>query len=255
AIASGYGSVWVTNVTDNALSRIDPRSGHVLATIALGCAPAGLAASERGIWVAGTDPGRLMLVDPRTNSVSRVVPMGSSPAAVAIGAGSVWIADSTGAVARFDPVTGHVQKSRVGGSPTGIVYADGAIWVANGQGGSVLRIDPRTGSVRSIATGNEPTALVAAGGDVLATMLPSPASHRGGTLTLIASLSPHDQNTDPAVAYTIPVWQMLSVTNDGLVGYRRGRRPPRPPPPPAPLPAPPPFRILRGRSPHRPATA
>jgi len=226
AIASGYGSVWVTNVTDNALSRIDPRSGHVLATIALGGAPAGLAASERGIWVAGTDPGRLMLVDPRTNSVSRVVPMGSSPAAVAIGAGSVWIADSTGTVARFDPVTGHVQKSRVGGSPTGIVYADGAIWVANGQGGSVLRIDPRTGSVRSIATGNEPTALVAAGGDVLATMLPSPASHRGGTLTLIASLSPHDQNTDPAVAYTIPVWQMLSVTNDGLVGYRRVGGPP-----------------------------
>ncbi len=52
-------------------------------------------------------------------------------------------------------------------------------------------------------------------------MLPSLASHRGGTLTLIAQLSPHDQATDPASAYTIPMWQMLSVTNDGLVGYRR----------------------------------
>src|SRR5262249_58175896 len=96
------------------------------------------------------------------------------------------------------------------------------------------RSERRRGWVRVIGSGNEPTALVAAGGDVLATMLPSPASHRGGTLTLIASLSPHDQNTDPAVAYTIPVWQMLSVTNDGLVGYRRGRGPPPPPPPPAP---------------------
>jgi YVTN family beta-propeller protein len=221
AIASGYGSIWVTNVTDNALSKIDPGSGHVLATIPLGGAPAGVAAGEGGIWVTGADPGRLMLVDPRSNRVSRVVPVGSSPAAVAIGAGSVWIADSTGTAARFDPLTGHVQKFGIGGSPAGITYADGAVWVANGPGGSLLRIDPRTRSVRSIHTGNEPTAVAAAGTDVLTTVLPSPASHRGGTLTLIASLLPHDQDTDPAVAYTIPMWQMLSVTNDGLVGYRR----------------------------------
>ena len=48
-----------------------------------------------------------------------------------------------------------------------------------------------------------------------------PASHRGGTLTLIAQLSPHDQTIDPAAAWQLPIWQMLSVTNDGLVGYRR----------------------------------
>ena len=225
AITSGFGSVWVSNVTDNALSRIDPGSGHVLATIPLGSAPAGLAVGERGIWVTGADPGRLAFVDPRTNHLARVVPIGSSPAAAAIGAGSVWIADSTGSVVRFDPLTGHVQTFRIGGSPTGIAYAHGAVWVADGLGGSVLRIDPRTGSVRSIRTGNEPTALAAAGGDVLTTVLPSSASHRGGTLTLIATLSPHDQETDPAVGYTIPMWQMLSVTNDGLVGYQRAGGP------------------------------
>jgi YVTN family beta-propeller protein len=221
AITSGYGSVWVTKVTDNTLSRIDPGSGRVVATVSLGIAPAGLAVGERGVWVTGADPGRLVLVDPRTDRVSRVVPIGGSPAGVTIGAGSVWIADSTGTVARFDPLTGRVQKFKIGGSPAGIAYADGAVWAANGLGGSIARIDPRTGSVRSIGTGNEPTALAATGGDILATVLPSPASHRGGTLTLLANLLPHDQATDPAVAYTIPIWQMLSVTNDGLVGYRR----------------------------------
>ena len=45
--------------------------------------------------------------------------------------------------------------------------------------------------------------------------------HYSGSLTMIASLLPHDQDTDPAVAFTIPMWQMLSVTNDGLVGYWR----------------------------------
>jgi ABC-type transport system substrate-binding protein len=99
--------------------------------------------------------------------------------------------------------------------------ADAAVWVADSHGGNVVRIDPHTGSARAIGVGNQPTTLTAAGRDVLATVLPSPATHRGGTLTLIANLGPHDQASDPAVAYMVPIWQMLSVTNDGLVGYRR----------------------------------
>jgi peptide/nickel transport system substrate-binding protein len=221
AIAFGYRSVWVANVTDSTLSRIDPGSGRVLATILLGSTPAGLAAGKGGIWVASPDSGRLLLVDPHDNRVSRGFPIGVSPGGIAVGMGSLWVTDPGGAVARVDPVTGRVQKIRTGGSPAGIAYADGAVWVADSQRGGVLRIDPQTGSVRSIHVGNEPTALAPAGGRVLVTVLPSLASHRGGTLTLIAQLSPHDQATDPAAAYMPPIWQMLSVTNDGLVGYRR----------------------------------
>jgi extracellular solute-binding protein (family 5) len=145
---------------------------------------------------------------------------------VTVGAGGVWVADASGSVARFDARTGHLHSIKTGGSPAGVAYADGAVWVADGSGGSVVRIDPRTGAARRVHVGNQPTAVTAAGGDVLATVLPSPASHRGGTLTVIANLSPHDQATDPALAATIPMWQMLSVTNDGLVGYRRAGGPP-----------------------------
>ena len=221
AVASGYQSVWVANVTDGTLSRIDPGSGRVLATIPLGGTPAGLAAGDRGIWVTRPDTGQLLLVDPRANRVSRVFQVGGSPGGVAVGMGSVWVSDPGGAVARVDPATSRVQEIRTGGSPDGITYAGGAVWVADGQGGSVARIDPRTGKARSIHVGNQPAALAPAGGGVLVTVLPSPASHRGGTLTLIAQLSPHDQTTDPAAAWMPPMWQMLSVTNDGLVGYRR----------------------------------
>ena len=225
AVASGYGSVWVANVTDSTLSRIDPGSGRVAATIPLGSTPTGVAVGGGGVWVAGADTGRLMLVDPGTNRVSRAIPVGSSQAGVAVGAGSVWVADASGTVVRIDPRTGKIRTIRLGGQPAGIAYAGGAVWVANSLGGSVVRIDPRTNSVRSIHIGNQPAAVAAAGGGVLATVLPSPATHRGGTLTLIASLSQHDQATDPAVAYTVPMWQMLSITNDGLVGYRRADGP------------------------------
>jgi YVTN family beta-propeller protein len=225
AIVVGYRSVWVASVTDSTLSRIDPGSDRVLATIPVGSAPAGLAAGEGGIWVASPDSGRLLLVDPRANRVSRAFAAGVSPGGAAVGPGSVWVSDPAGAVVRVDPVIGRVQKIMTGGSPTGITYADGAVWVADSQGGSVWRIDPRTSSVRSIHIGNEPTALAPAGSRVLVTVLPSLASHRGGTLTLIAQLSPHDQATDPAAAYMPAIWQMLSVTNDGLVGYRRAGGP------------------------------
>jgi len=221
AVAYGYGSVWAANVTDSTLSRIDPGSGRVVATIPLGSAPTGLAAGDGGVWVTGADTGSLVLVDPRTNRVARSIPVGSSQAGVAVGASSVWAAEASGAVARIDPRTGKVRTVRLGGEPAGIAYAGGAVWVANSLGGSVMRIDPRTGSVQRIHIGNQPAAVSPSGRGVLVTVLPSLASHRGGTLTLIAQLSPHDQATDPAVAWMHPIWQMLSVTNDGLVGYRR----------------------------------
>jgi YVTN family beta-propeller protein len=221
AIAFGYGSVWVVNATDSTLSKIDPGSGRVLATIPLGATPAGLAAGEGGIWVTSPGTGQLLLVDPATDRVSRSFPVGVSSAGVAAGAGSVWVGDPGGAVARVDPVTGDVRRIRTGGSPAGIAFAGGAVWAADSQGGSVWRVDPRTGSARPIHIGNEPAVLAPSGRGVLVTVLPSLASHRGGTLTLIAQLSPHDQATDPAAAWMPPIWQMLSVTNDGLVGYRR----------------------------------
>jgi ABC-type transport system substrate-binding protein/DNA-binding SARP family transcriptional activator/streptogramin lyase len=221
AVVFGYGSLWAANVTDSTLSRIDPGSGRVAATIPLGSPPTGLAAGDGGIWVTGADTGSLAFVDPRTNRVSHAVPVGSSQAGVAVGAGSVWAAEASGAVARIDPQTGNVRTIRIGGEPAGITYSSGAVWVANSLGGSVMRIDPRTGSVQRIHIGNQPAGVAPTGRGVLVTVLPSLASHRGGTLTLIAQLSSHDQATDPAVASALPIWQMLSVTNDGLVGYRR----------------------------------
>jgi YVTN family beta-propeller protein len=222
-LAYGYGSVWAANVTDATLSRIDPGSGAPTATIPLGSAPEGVATGDGGIWVASGQDGQLLFVDPRRDRVTRAFSVGVSPDGVTVGGGSVWASDPGGTVARLNPATGRVQKIKVGGSPAAIAYADGAAWVANG-GGSVVRIDPRTRLIRSIQVGNEPSGLAAAGGKVLVTVLPSLASHRGGTLTLDAPgtlvWGGHAWN-DPALADDSVDWQMLAMTNDGLVGYRR----------------------------------
>ena len=43
--------------------------------------------------------------------------------------------------------------------------------------------------------------------------------HRGGTLRVVAPLDVNE--IDPAKAYDGTVWNLLSVTNDGLVGFKR----------------------------------
>ena len=224
AIAFGYGSVWVANTTDDTLSRIDAATGSVVAVIPVGSAPAGIAAGAGAVWVTSQQTGELLRVDPADNRVSLAIPIGQSPAGLAVGAGRIWVADSRGTLWRVDPQTGRARAITVGGTPAGLAYSGGAVWVADSVHGSVSKINPATGTVQLIHLGNEPTGLAAAGGHVWATVLPSLASHRGGTLTVLNRLPPDEGSrppTDPAIAFYTWAWQMLSMTNDGLVGYRR----------------------------------
>jgi ABC-type transport system substrate-binding protein/DNA-binding SARP family transcriptional activator/streptogramin lyase len=220
AIAFGHGSVWVANATDYSLSRINTDSGHVT-TIPLAGEPGGIAASRQGVWVSSASTGQLVLVDARTNTVSQSVPIGNGPQGVAVGGRAVWVANTPdGTVSRFEPGTGRIRKIAVGEAPTGVAYGDGTVWVA-GRSGNVLRIDPASDSVRSVLVGNEPTGVTTLGTDAWVTVLPGSLSHRGGTLRLAlpADLVPY--SPDPTQFAGIPQWQLLSLTNDGLVTYRR----------------------------------
>ena len=50
-IVFGEGSIWVANSGDGTVSRIDPASGNVVATIEVGGNPASVAVGEGGVWV------------------------------------------------------------------------------------------------------------------------------------------------------------------------------------------------------------
>jgi YVTN family beta-propeller protein len=223
AIGFGHGSVWVANTIDNTLSRIDPFQAKVVATIPLGGVPDTIAVAPRGVWVTTESNGRLLLVDPRSDRVTQAIFIGSGPRGVAVGGGSVWVANTPeDTVSRLDPGSGRVRKINVGAAPVGVAYGHGAVWVANSLGGTVSRIDPRTNSARVVRVGNDPTSVAVVGNGLWVTVLPSLESHRGGTVRVIAERQPpHTWSIDPAVTYAISTWQLLSVTNDGLVGYRR----------------------------------
>ncbi len=223
AIAFGEGSVWVANVIDDTVSRINPVSGRV-ATIPLAGQPSGIAVGAQGVWVASASTGQLLLIDPHSGQVTQQVDIGGSPAGVAIGGGSVWVANTAeSTVSRFQPDTGAVTKFNVGRAPVGVAYGAGAAWAADSLGGTVARIDPRSGSVRLIRVGAAPTAVAIYGRQLWTTVLPGPAAHLGGTLTIAEGpqYTSVGSSLDPAQFAGLSQWQMLSMTNDGLLTYRR----------------------------------
>lgn len=169
--------------------------------------------------------GQLLLIDPQSNRITQAVEIGNGPAGVAVGGGYVWVADTAdGVLSRFDPGTGTLSKVNVGKAPVGVAYGAGAVWVTDSLDGTIARVDPTNGSVLHIRVGDMPTALATTGDAVWTTVLSAPAAHRGGTLKVVEENSPfvsYGRSVDPARFAGMSQWQILSLTNDGLVTYRR----------------------------------
>jgi YVTN family beta-propeller protein len=171
AIAAGDGAVWVSNLDDRSVSRLDPTSLRTIRTTGLGSQPTGLAADGRAVWAA-TSAGRLVRLDSRFDAVTRSIqiPSGSlinvEPVpGVAVGGGSLWVVSATGVV-RVDAATGDIRRRfETGNDPHAIAFGGGAAWVADLVDNTVTRIDP-TGATDRIVVGNRPVAVAAGAGGV-----------------------------------------------------------------------------------------
>ena len=175
------GAVWVPNEADGTISRIDPATNRVVATIrvgdpqqlvAAGCGPGSvhsfmydtllnrrcdlptsIAGDARSVWAADTAAQGLARIDPATNRVVQRVDLGAPPFAIALGYGSLWVTSyfhDPHEVLRVDPVAGRVVDAITdlpfdGG--TGIAIGAGAVWVTCTYARSVARIDPATDRV------------------------------------------------------------------------------------------------------------
>lgn len=177
------GAVWVGNEADGTVSRIDPGSDRVVATIRVGdpavmvaggCGagstdsfmrdsllnrrcdlPSSLAYDGHSIWAADNAAEGLVRIDPRTNRVVRRVAIGADPFALAWGFGSLWVTSyfhPPQGVLRVDPTSGKVI-STIAGPPmggTGIAVGAGAVWVAGTYSQSLARIDPATNRLTAV---------------------------------------------------------------------------------------------------------
>lgn len=89
AVAVGLDGVWVVSRSGATLTRLDPATGGVEATVQLAAAPNAVAVGAGGVWV--TMPGAVQRIDPHTNEVSATIPVPAVADGVMVAGGSVWV--------------------------------------------------------------------------------------------------------------------------------------------------------------------
>ena len=156
-IAELDGAIWVTTATG--VSRIDPATNKVTATIQLGKGAVGelawLSGSKDGLWVSDYETSTVYRIDPSTRQILATIPVGLNPEGIVATPDGVWVANHhDGTVSRIDPTTNavvatvHVTKDGNNG-PQPIASGLGSIWVGSPNNTSVDRIDPATNQVQA----------------------------------------------------------------------------------------------------------
>ena len=152
-VTSGAGAVWQTDFDRDALLRVDPVAGRLVATIPLGSdsAPEGVAVTAGSVWVADHHRGAVTRIDPKTNRVVATIPIGPTgadgPLVMTAGPGGVWVGvPNMHSVVRIDPATNTVGLVV---PLDGTVASDGKeVWIGGPNGlPEVVRIDPVSGKV------------------------------------------------------------------------------------------------------------
>ena len=175
AVAYAAGSLWVTNLDDQTVSRVDPHTLQTLPAIRLSDPPTGIAADRGGVWVVTSGPSATFVsashIDPQFDTIDHTVRIPTvapgSPGAVAARGAALWVAPSSGELTRLEPLTGHVlDHLDPNAGPTGIdLGADGAVWVTDNDADNVTRVDA-TGAVTPIGVGHYPSGIAIGVGGV-----------------------------------------------------------------------------------------
>ena len=88
SVATGLGAVWVANVDDDSVSRIDPKTNAVVQTITVGEQSSGVAVGGGFVWVANTLDGTVSQIDPGRERGRRTIPVGKPARPVSRTAGA-----------------------------------------------------------------------------------------------------------------------------------------------------------------------
>jgi hypothetical protein len=150
------------------LVRVDPAANRVASRIRLGGRPTGVAAGPSGVWVAGH--GRVWRINPRTGQVVATIAVADGLAAggrVVVGRAAVWVGDWAGQqVLRIDPRRGRVVARVAGVYALGVAVVGPDTWAMTPGGLVALG---RDASRRVLVDGLVPSAVadLAAGQDAL----------------------------------------------------------------------------------------
>lgn len=148
-VAVGAGGIWVVNTWSRTLSRLDPKTLALSATMKLGKVPAGVAIVDDRAWVVARNGWLWSVLSPDliTKGIAR---LGGHTRALAASDGKLWVLRDRGELIGIEPATGEVtSRSTVPGGARRLLGDDNAVWVISRRGRRLMRIDPRSGRVEA----------------------------------------------------------------------------------------------------------
>ena len=143
ALRGGFGSLWVATGRQSVV-RVDPADGTTQATVETGSGSRFMTVGEDAVWVMNQDDGTVSRIDPETDAVVATVRVSDgriSGGDIAAGDGAVWIRTGTELATAIDVVTDEVV--RVLGPATGsgsIAVTPGAVWITAHDVRQVYRV-------------------------------------------------------------------------------------------------------------------
>jgi DNA-binding SARP family transcriptional activator/ABC-type branched-subunit amino acid transport system substrate-binding protein len=147
----------------DSVGRIDPRTGALVANVAVPGGPARVALAGAQPWVASDRSRTVSTVDARKHAVSAVITPGSFPTGVALGEGAGWVLDGTsGRLLKINPAYPSEARSvtidrrradtylpgdrSVLDNPWSLATGLGGVWVTDGSS-RLIRVNPHTSSI------------------------------------------------------------------------------------------------------------
>ena len=177
AVAFGEGGVWVTNVGDESVSRIDPAdTAATPASIFVESYPSDVTVGGGSVWVALGALAQVQRINPEQNAAADPIralgdgaPCGAPRASLAYGGGSLWFVCEQPSLGEIDPRT-NTSLSRgiecglvaTGSSLLGafvdLAFGLDSLWIVNREANAVVRVDPVIcREPQSIQVGDAPT--------------------------------------------------------------------------------------------------
>jgi YVTN family beta-propeller protein len=172
AITFGSGSLWVANLDDQTISRVNPHTLRTSQTVPVDDPPTAVAAAGGAIWVVDSNPSAEFVtvnrIDPQFGAIQAVARIGNvvpgSPAAATARGNALWVAPNAGDLTRVDAQTGNVvQHVYPNAAPTQAAVGAGAVWITDSDADTVTRVDP-TGLLTPVPVGHDPTGIAVGDG-------------------------------------------------------------------------------------------
>jgi YVTN family beta-propeller protein len=169
-LAAGDGNIWVANLTDETLTRINSSTGTVIGSpVPVGNSPEAIAAGAGSVWVANVLDKTVTRINETSGAILDTIHVGSQPGGVAVGAGNVWVTHPLGrTISRISASSGALNRVPIHvDNPGAVAFSQGSLWVASGASDTVTRIDAASGRVSApIPVGHDPDGVAVADGNV-----------------------------------------------------------------------------------------